>query len=298
MANTFITPTQVARRAVATLYDQTVMLPLVSRDFESEFVPGVGASVNYRKPATFTANTFSQAVGVTKQDVTETYGTITLDQHKEVTVEITSADRTLHIRDFQEQIIAPAMEALSQAVDAALLALRDDVTTNSVTMTAYDESTNLHPSFDLIEAGRLLTGSKVPKPGRVTVVDQNIAAQLNRDNLMNRSDARGQSGLTSAMQANDLGRAFGFENYETNAIDNYEGIAFHPSAFQFVSRPLALPQGASRSEVVSYKGVSVRVTYGYDPTYLSDILTFDILFGTKTVDETRACILNGLAASV
>lgn len=296
MANTFITPQMVARRALATLYNNSVMLPLVYRDVESDFVPGVGATIQVRKPATFTANPYNQAVGILLQNGTETHVDVTLDKHYDVSIPLTSTDYTLKIDDLQTQIISPAMEAISQAIDTLILSLRTDIT-QSVTLTAYNESSHPHPAQDLVTAGRKLTSAKVPLTGRVAVVDEFIAASLKMDALMNRSDWRGQAGLTSALSAGQLPPAFGFDPYETNNIDDFTGVGFVREAFAFASRPLALPNGAARAEVVSYKGLSVRVIYDYDPTYKQDILSLDVLCGVKTLDATRAVLLAGLADS-
>lgn len=295
MANTFITPTQVARRAVATLWDNLVMLPLVSRDFENEFVPGVGASVNYRKRAVLTASTYSAAVGTVRQNITETYDTITLDTLKYVSVGVTSSDMTMNIEDFQAQIIQPAMEPLAQAVDTSILALRSDVT-NSVTLTAYNASTNPNPSHDLISARRVLTSNKAPQSGRVAVVDEYIGASLLKDTQLTNQSSRGQQ-ATSAMTEGQIGRAYGFDTFETSHIDDFTGVAFHPMAFQFVTRPLALPEGV-KAEIINYKGLAVRVVYTYDAQYKTNVLDFDILYGVKTQDASLAVLLNGLADSV
>jgi hypothetical protein len=187
------------------------------------------------------------------------------------------------------------MEALSQDIDTAIRGLFADVTTNSVTLGAYDATTNPHPAFDLTAARRLLTEAKVPLAQRRGVVPPETAAALLHDDLLVRADAAGSAGMTSALADGQLGRTFGFDLYETSAIADSQGCAFHPSAFQFVSRPLMPPKGAAMSEIVSYKGLNVRVTYGYNPSSLSDQITFDVLYGVKTVDETRAVILDGTA---
>jgi hypothetical protein len=295
MTNTFITPDLVARMALATLYNDSVMLPLVTRDYDSEFSAAQGETVTIRKPGTFTAQAYSQALGISLQNMTETSTSVTLDTIYDVSIPVTSKDYTLEIADFQAQIVAPAMEAIVQAVDTLILGLRDDIS-QSVTLSAYDESTAPHPLFDLIDAGRTLTSAKVPKPNRRAVVDEYIAAQWRRDSLTNKAN---ESGNPSALQdAFITGRTFGFDAYESNNINDFTGVAFHPSAFSFVTRPLALPRGAAASQIVSYKGLSVRVISAYDVTYKQDVISFDILCGVKTLDANRAVLLSGLADSV
>ena len=295
MANTFITPTLVARTALATLYNESVMLPLVWKDFSSEFSSNQGYTVTVRKPATFTANTYNQALGISLQNVTETSTSVALDTIYDVSIPITSKDATLEIGDFTAQVIQPAMEAISQAIDTLILSLRDDVV-HSITAGKYVAASNPNPTFDLIDAGRTLTTYKVPNVNRTAVIDQYIAAHWKRDALANRADARGDAG--TALREAAVGKLFGFDTYETNNISDFTGVAFHPTAFAFVTRPMDLPKGAANASVQSYKGLSVRVIYDYDITYKQDVVSIDILCGVKTMDANRAVLINGLADSV
>ena len=73
MANTFLTPDVIAAKALATLYENLTMLPLVYTDVSSDFSRSkVGSVVNVRKPATFTANEFDRASGISIQNATAT----------------------------------------------------------------------------------------------------------------------------------------------------------------------------------------------------------------------------------
>lgn len=58
MANTFLTPSVVAREALMVLENNLVMANLVHRDYSDEFVQ-VGDTVTIRKPAKFTAKNFA-----------------------------------------------------------------------------------------------------------------------------------------------------------------------------------------------------------------------------------------------
>ena len=61
MANTFLTPSVVAREALMVLENNLVMANLVHRDYSDEFVQ-VGDTVTIRKPAKFTAKNFAGAI--------------------------------------------------------------------------------------------------------------------------------------------------------------------------------------------------------------------------------------------
>lgn len=68
----------------------------------------------------------------------------------------------------------------------------------------------------------------------------------------------------------------------TLAGNHTANLAFHPSAFAFVTRPLSSPAGVE-SYVTSYNGITLRVVKGYDMKYKKDILSMDVLYGYKTM---------------
>lgn len=68
----------------------------------------------------------------------------------------------------------------------------------------------------------------------------------------------------------------------TVAANHTANLAFHPSAFAFVTRPLSTPSGVE-SYVTSFNGISLRVTKGYDMKHKKDMLSMDVLYGYKTM---------------
>lgn len=104
MANTFLTPSVVAREALMVLENNLVMANLVHRDYSDEFVQ-VGDTVTIRKPAKFTAKNFAGAI--VRQDASEGSVAVKIDRHRDVSFEVTSKEMTLDIKDFSSQLIAP-----------------------------------------------------------------------------------------------------------------------------------------------------------------------------------------------
>lgn len=64
--------------------------------------------------------------------------------------------------------------------------------------------------------------------------------------------------------------------------DHTANLAFHPSAFAFVTRPLASPAGVE-SYTTSYNGITLRVVRGYNMQYKKEMLSMDVLYGYKTM---------------
>lgn len=75
--------------------------------------------------------------------------------------------------------------------------------------------------------------------------------------------------------------------------DHTANLAFHKNALAMVSRPLELPMGAAKAEVMNYKGMSVRVVYGYDMALKHDVVSLDILCGFKAIYPQLATRLLG-----
>lgn len=306
MANTFLTPDIIARAALATLYESTIMSNLVYRDYESEF-QNVGDTITIRKPATFTAQEYNRSAGITVQNATETGIPLTLNHFADVSFAVTSEDLTLNIVDFSTQLLNPAMEAISQKIDRDIMALANDVVqevgvvggTNpplpGVNSYAWDNPRTA------IDAGRVLTQRNVPSTGRRLVVGPITSAEWLGDDLFNRADARGD---TEGLREANLGRrVFGFDAYQTQnviapsavsgASSTEVGIAFHQTALALAFRPLALPRGAQNAAIANYKGFGLRVVYDYDIDQKQDVVSIDCLYGTKVIDPNRAVLIKG-----
>lgn len=81
----------------------------------------------------------------------------------------------------------------------------------------------------------------------------------------------------------------------TRVANHTANLGFHRTAFAFVSRPLAAPMGlpSNQSEVMTYKGLGLRVTYAYNWSKKQDEISVDMLCGVKTLDAARAVRLLG-----
>lgn len=64
---------------------------------------------------------------------------------------------------------------------------------------------------------------------------------------------------------------------------NYN-LAMVPEAITFVNRPMAAAQFSVRSGFAAADGLSLRVTFAYDPDYMVTTVTFDTLCAVKTLD--------------
>lgn len=292
MSNTFITPTVIAPRALAHLYNTIVLAGLVYRDYDPVFNGAVGDSITIRTPATFTAQTFTSSITV--QDATEGSQTVELDTHVDVSFAVTSQDLTLEISSFEEQLLSPAMEAIAQDIDGRLAeALVDQANASSYT----GDGTST-PNKAWRDARAILSRNNLPLNQRYAVLSPEAVSATLGDDLFVTAN---QSGSTDGLREANVGRAFGFDNYESQVFGygsgdrgQADGVAFHRDAVSLVSRTLALPLGAdsSRAAVASYKGLGLRVVKDYDINAKKDIVSCDILIGVKNLRSNAAVKLN------
>lgn len=79
----------------------------------------------------------------------------------------------------------------------------------------------------------------------------------------------------------------------TFVANHIANIGFHKNAFSLVNRPQALPVGGATGYVVDYNGLSIRVTMGYTMSSKINTISFDILYGVKTLQPELAARMLG-----
>lgn len=287
MANTILTPDIIAREALMVLRNNAVMANLVFRDYSDEFVAGIGDTITVRKPATFEAKEFTSGGTITVQNATETGVEVKMDKHLDVSFAVTAKEMTLDIADFSQQFLVPAMQAFADKVDSYIISLADAITTNKATMAGANATV-----ADVVNTRAFLTKNAAPLADRRFVYNSAIESDLLKTDMFTNASAVGDAG--TALREASLGRKFGMDFYVDQNMDSAttaKAVAFHKNAFALVTRPLALPSGASNAAIMNYDGFGLRVVYGYDITKKTDTVSIDMLCGVKTLDERLAAIL-------
>src|SRR5215211_2558789 len=102
---TLITPSVIASSALPTLYNTALLLPLVNRDYQSDFGGKQGDTITVRTPATFEVDEFDRSIGIVLQDPTEGSFTVVLDTLPDVSFPVTSEELTLELTSFEERLL-------------------------------------------------------------------------------------------------------------------------------------------------------------------------------------------------
>lgn len=281
MAHNLLNPQIIARAALSALRNRTVLGGLVWRDAETEFGGGSGHTVTIRRPPTFVAKDFDRAQGIQPQDINEHGIPVVLDKFKDVSVVLGSEELALDLRDFQTQVVTPALQAIADAMEKALVATLDGLT-KTLTWDPAD------PLKTLTLARMFLQRQGAPLAGRSLVLSPEAAKLLLDTETIRRADASGNGG--EALREAYIGRLSGFDLYESATIPEdgthkTAAYAFHREAASLVSRAPANPAGGTEVSGQSFEGFAIRATRGYSMEKKTDIASFDTLFGVQLLDH-------------
>lgn len=203
MANTFLTPSIVAREALLLLKSTLTASMRVFRTYDSEF-RRVGDTITIRKPPVFIARDADDDLadaGLVTQDVVETSTTITLDKWKYVRFSVGSKEKRLNLNQLSEQIIKPAILPIVEKVDSDILA-----SYKSVPYFYGTAGTTPDSLADLAGVGKVLMTNKCPTDDLALFVDPAaqaalwpVMASMNapKPDPINAALTRGQIGLVN-----------------------------------------------------------------------------------------------------
>lgn len=275
MANKFLEIKNIARLAMPRLMENLVFPNLVFQDFAEANEVGKGAVVQVRKPVVLTAQEFSGTVQA--QDVAEESVEVELNKLATVDVAFGAIERAANVDDLNRLFIEPAAAALAQKINADGLALLADVTNSTGAVDPASLSA-------FLTAAKVLNNANVPLTPRYGVWSADAEAQFRTVEAIIHAE---KCGGTEALRDGSIGRIFGIDNYMAQGVTGMLGCVFHPYAFAFVNRPLAAPAGVE-AYTTNYNGISLRVTRGYDMKTKTEMLSMDVLYGYKLLDETLA----------
>lgn len=289
MPNTFLTMTDIAEQALLRLRENEVMSKLVTRDFDSK-ISDKGDSVNIKVPGVFDAKDFASTGTIVVQAINEGKRTLVLDQIQDVSVEITSKEKTLNINDFTEQVTAPAIEALARKIDQDIMSLYKYVPyytgTSGVTPTSLTT---------FAEANKILNANKCPlNTEKAGVWDEEADAKFcTIDALVNAE----KSGTTETLRMGSIGKIFRINNYmDQNVVTHTAGG--YTSLADVTAVVTAASNGAT-SKNIPYSQMVLTSAAGAAVTKL---LAGDLIrVGTRqftVLEDTAAAIAGVVTAKV
>lgn len=219
MANTFVTPSIIAKEVLAHLENEMVIANHVSTDYSKEYT-AVGDTVNVRRPVRFIGQEDNLDVSSYNEDIQEKTFPLQLNKTLTIKMEISPLDRTLKVEDskIQERYIQPAVIKMKDTIEAALAA------EGAAKFWNFTGSPGTAPATfkALGEGGTVMTNAAVPHSNRYAFHNPNTALELS-DGLKN---VFVQEKARAAYEDMQIGRYAGFMNYESVHVPAHQpGIA-------------------------------------------------------------------------
>lgn len=212
MSGNFILPSVIARESLSILSNNLIIGNLVFKGDATNFLGAkAGDTITIRRPATFDVNEFTSTI--VSQDVNESSVPLTLEKHLDISVGLTTRQMTLSLNDFSEQVVAPAMVNMAEAIDSYIYG-------------KYNEINNaegdgvLSTVGDLAGVDRKLMEQKVPMTGRVGFVGPLTKQRFLSIEGLNRLDARGEEGRAALRDAS-MGRVMGIDWYGAQGVKTH-----------------------------------------------------------------------------
>lgn len=214
MANSYLTPTAVTRKALMVLHQKLNFVGNINRQYDDSYKGGgtpvvrgkFGPTLKIRLP-----NEYSVRTGMTMsaQEQSETSVDLTVSTVKGVDMYFGSDDLALSIDDFSERFIDPAMAVLAANIEADALSMYKDV------YNLYDGDTAAFGFASLAGARQILTDNLAPQDKRRTVMAPAHATKFLIDTKGLFQDA---SQIAEQYREGKLGRTVGFDHFENTLL--------------------------------------------------------------------------------
>jgi hypothetical protein len=279
-----------AKASLIILREMMPIARLINRDFENEFAQP-GDTVNTRRPRKMTATNFNPSTGVTVSAIESDNVAITLNQHPHVAFEVTDVEKSKSPLNLIETYVNPAMLAIANAIDKAVLGLYTDITT-TLTVTS---SGQLKDKIN--EARTRLNKAMVPPDNRHLVLSDDDEGALSGVAQLEKANETPNQTLTEGT----LPRLKGFQPHRSSNVlslgspNRRQNLAFHRDFATLVVRPLPMSTeivGGSQMVMVDPDGGNaIRVTRSYEPRFFRTLVSLDTIFGVKTLNEQMAVVL-------
>lgn len=284
----FLTAKGISRTAIA-LLTRTLVLPMTATRIPGEeFAGSNGDTITIRVPVPATASI----------QVTPGAGPITYDTLDETPVDVTLG-HLYHATRITDEDLSLAMESFAEQVTlkqvSAVATLAEDQLAGVMNVLPAEEDIADQADVEraVLAAREALGEANVPSGGRWLAVSPQVATFLLRLDKFSRVDA---SGTDSALRDAIIGRIYGFQVVESNALNTGTAVAYHQSGFVFGNRTPVIPRGAADSATATEGGVGLRQIFQYDPDVLSDASVISTFAGAALVDADRVVKLTTAGA--
>ncbi|MEV7780276.1 P22 phage major capsid protein family protein [Kitasatospora sp. NPDC088351] len=299
MTNDVKTHDLIAETAVSYLAQTGVASALVFRNAEKTFGGGSGKTVRIAVPNRIEAKNFNGTDELSAATEREVEVKITEAPYSSVPVRQDEA--TFDIRDFATQVLAPQVDGVARALEAAACAPMNKA------IAAVKDTDTVHiiqrgDGFDLdwiVEAGTEMDANDVPEEGRWLLVGTELKGLILKHPDMKHAD---KSGSSDVLRRGEIGDLRGFKVYHSNALKG-GAIAGVREAFALAVCPPVMGALGGGSlpllsgKTISEDGYAIAVWTAWDQSGHSAVHTVKSFAGGAEIDPNRYVAFKLEAAS-
>jgi hypothetical protein len=239
MAITNFQPEIWSAMILANLRDSLIYASLCNRDYEGA-IRDAGDTVRITAFNDPSVRAYTKNNDITWDLLTDSQQSLVVDQDDYFAFTVDDVDRRQALGGFVEKAAQGAAYNLADATDtylSGLMVTAADGGANDLGAKTFDISDDTGYGH-LVELRTTLTRAKCPTQGRWVVVPPEVYGALLQDDRFIRADA---AGTTEGLRNGFVGRAAGFDVYESNVVpeptaDTYHVIAGHPWAVTFAEQ--------------------------------------------------------------
>ena len=262
------------------LLTRSLVLPMtVSRISGGEFSGDNGDTITVRVPQPGSARTqATPGTTITYDDVTEIPVDVSLSHlyHGKL---VSDEELSLDLVDFGRQITRIQVDAVATGAEDELAGAMNGLTADA----SFDLSASAaNTEASILAAREALSSADAPNGDRWFVVSPDIATRILSVDKFVRVDA---SGSDSALRQAIIGRLYGFNYVESNALTAGTALAYHMSGFAFANRVPVTPRGANQSATANKDRIGLRHIFQYVPDVLSDASVVSTFAGAAPVAD-------------
>jgi hypothetical protein len=264
MANALLTPSVITKEALAILHQKLNFVGNINTQYDDQYAKSgakIGNDLKIRLPNEFTVRS---GATLSSQDVAESSTTLTVDTQKGVDFTFSSEELTMHIDEFKDRYLEPAMSVLASNIESDALSMYKDV------YNFYSGVGAANSFGNITQAQKLLTDSLAPYGDRSYLHNPQSVVDMLADTKGLFQDS---SSISKQYKDGQLGKIAGFEHYENTLMPVHTtGTAAATTGY--------LVNGASQS------GSSLTVDGGTTTFLKGDVIT---IAGVNRVHpETKA----------
>ncbi|HVO97427.1 MAG TPA: P22 phage major capsid protein family protein [Bryobacteraceae bacterium] len=286
----------VAADALPALVGNLVMGNLVNRDYEP-VLARAGDTVNVPIPPTLVANNIAEGNTVTLQNPSIGNAQIVLNTHAEATFQIPDVTKILAVPDLLKLYMQPAVVAIAENIETALLSTWSQFTSNAAVGTGGTAITEA--VVDSAETA-LFSAMVPPNASKYLVVNPSTYSALRQIPRFSEFNSAGEAGLRALVDG-AVGKMKDFYIFRSQFVAQTgsspvttHNLAFTKNALGLVVRrlPQPLPGTGAIAEYAELGNFGMRVTMSYQPNTLAQQFTVDVLYGVGVLRNSFAVQVN------